>query len=243
LRNGPETEKPYRKAAKTLALLSRQAMRLMELSMSMREVEQSETKLKAIFDSSESSHVLIDREMRIIAFNKAADLFASTLHGKLICCDNSVLEYIGVNYHQVFMKLFRMALNGKRVNKEVLINYDVYGHIWWSLSFIPVKDNENNIIGVSFNATDINERKQQQEKIIKQNNVLSRVAYIQSHEFRRPVASILGLMELIRHEDYNPPKEYYLMMEAAVEELDQKIHDASNHSMLEDYEKSNFTPA
>ncbi len=59
--------------------------------------------------------------------------------------------------------------------------------------------------------------------IIAQHESLLNVANIQSHEYRKPVATILGLMGLIKAEGYLPDKECLMMMETAVEELDQKI--------------------
>ena len=57
-----------------------------------------------------------------------------------------------------------------------------------------------------------------------QNKVLMDIAFIQSHEFRGPVASIMGIMNLIKEEEYESPKEYLLLMEEAVQKLDEKIH-------------------
>ncbi len=61
-------------------------------------------------------------------------------------------------------------------------------------------------------------------QVEKQNKVLMDIAFIQSHEFRGPVASILGLMNIIKEEQYLSPKEYLQMMEQAVNLLDEKIH-------------------
>ena len=67
----------------------------------------------------------------------------------------------------------------------------------------------------------LDEKMQQVEK---QNKVLMDIAFIQSHEFRGPVASILGLMNIIKEEKYKSPKEHLVMMEEAVNMLDEKIH-------------------
>jgi len=67
----------------------------------------------------------------------------------------------------------------------------------------------------------LDEKMQQVEK---QNAVLIDIAYIQSHEFRGPVASIMGLMNIIKEEKYSSPKEHLMMMEEAVNMLDEKVH-------------------
>ena len=67
----------------------------------------------------------------------------------------------------------------------------------------------------------LDEKMQQVEK---QNAVLIDIAFIQSHEFRGPVASIMGLMNIIKEEKYSSPKEHLVMMEEAVNMLDEKVH-------------------
>lgn len=60
-------------------------------------------------------------------------------------------------------------------------------------------------------------------QIDERNSVLMDIAFIQSHEFRGPLTTIMGLMNIIKDEDYQSPREYLLMMEDAVEKLDDKI--------------------
>ena len=61
------------------------------------------------------------------------------------------------------------------------------------------------------------------DELTKQNTLLQKIAQVQSHELRAPVVSIMGLMSLIKYEDYQPNKEYLLMMEECVDELDKKV--------------------
>jgi hypothetical protein len=59
---------------------------------------------------------------------------------------------------------------------------------------------------------------------------LHTIAHIQSHEMRKPVASILGLMDVWRNEKYGYDSEIVSMMESAVSELDEKIHLIVKHT-------------
>ena len=56
-----------------------------------------------------------------------------------------------------------------------------------------------------------------------QNKTLRDIAFTQAHEFRGPLSSIIGFMNLIKDDDYNAPKEYLIMMDQAVKKLDEKI--------------------
>jgi K+-sensing histidine kinase KdpD len=66
--------------------------------------------------------------------------------------------------------------------------------------------------------------KEHQTDIENQNKILMNIAKVHSHDFRGPVASLLGLMHIISEDNYNASKEYLLLMENAIKELDEKIH-------------------
>ncbi len=66
----------------------------------------------------------------------------------------------------------------------------------------------------------LNEKMQQVER---QNKALKDIAFIQSHEFRGPLSTIMGLMNIIKDEDYTSPKENLIVMEEYIAKLDQKI--------------------
>src|SRR6185312_626149 len=55
----------------------------------------------------------------------------------------------------------------------------------------------------------LNEKMMQLEQ---QNNMLMDIAHIQSHEFRGPLSTIMGIMNMIKEENYESPREYLLMM-------------------------------
>lgn len=66
--------------------------------------------------------------------------------------------------------------------------------------------------------------KEQLEDIEKQNQMLMNISKVQSHEFRGPVASLLGIMNMIKDDDYVASKEYLQLMENAINTLDERIH-------------------
>lgn len=57
-----------------------------------------------------------------------------------------------------------------------------------------------------------------------QNKALLDIAFIQSHEFRGPLASVMGVINLIKDDGTGPGNEYILLLEEAVHRLDEKIH-------------------
>lgn len=60
-------------------------------------------------------------------------------------------------------------------------------------------------------------------KIEDQNSAFRKIAQVESHELRGPLSAVMSVMNLIRYENYNPSKEYLLLLEDAVKKLDDKI--------------------
>ncbi|MCC8424678.1 GAF domain-containing protein [Mucilaginibacter sp. UR6-11] len=230
-------QKPHSFSAREtrlLAILSKQVVNLMDLELSLQTVKlqkeiiiASEQKLRAYFNSSSSSHMLLGKDLEILDFNQACQNFVAKLNLKHVVLGANVLDYVRPSFKTKFVDFFKKALGGKSTYYEILMEYET-GPAWWKIGFEPVKDEHGKIISVSYQATDITESKQQIAEIVSKNESLLNIAYIQSHGYRKPVASIMGLMNIIKGEDYKPQKECLLMMEEAVNELDEKIKEVVN---------------
>lgn len=64
------------------------------------------------------------------------------------------------------------------------------------------------------------------------NEALLKIAFIQSHQVRKPIASILGLVNLIKMDNYTADKETLSKLEVAAEDLDRKIKDVISHTEI-----------
>ena len=223
----------------TLKVLSKQVMNLMELNWSLNIlqqqheetrqqkliIEESAIKLNAMFNSSKDTHILVGRDMEVLAFNKAASAFVKDAHHKKLTKGRSILEYSDPEVVDGVRKLFDQAFAGKTIEREWLMRPDTNEARWKELQFLPIKNSNKDIIGVALNSTDITERKLQEDQINIQNAALTRIAIIQSHELRRPVASLLGIISLIKLEKLNKNLDYFDMLEHTINELDEKIRD------------------
>jgi PAS domain S-box-containing protein len=220
-----------------LKTLSKQVMRLMELNWTMqtlesrnyeteqqkKRIEESELKLQAIFDSSKDTHVLVNKNLDVLAFNKAADEFCMAEHGKHIQTGASIIAFTTPEVVEPMKRHFAKAFAGETVRREWNVCPGREKECWMDLTFMPITGPNGDIIGVAMNATDITEHKMQEDQINIQNAALTRIAIIQSHELRRPVASLLGIMALIKMEHSKGNSEYLEMLEYTVKELDGKI--------------------
>lgn len=68
---------------------------------------------------------------------------------------------------------------------------------WLSGDFTPLFSDLDQYTGYMMVFTDISAIKTKEESLLRQNEVLREIAWIESHEVRRPLASILGLIELL----------------------------------------------
>lgn len=71
--------------------------------------------------------------------------------------------------------------------------------------------------------TNVTEKIEYENAIARQNQILREIAFIQSHEIRRPVANILGLYELLKLEAQKTESKVLESMLVSVQELDEMI--------------------
>ncbi|HEK22115.1 MULTISPECIES: GAF domain-containing protein [unclassified Mucilaginibacter] len=220
---------------KSLLIMAKQVVHIMELNWSLKTLEEkhhieqeqslaiieSELKLKAIFDSSTDMHFLVNSSYNVIAFNRSAAVFIKDNYKHELTCQDDILLYTDPGILSQFKKCFKLALAGRSIKREWMLMSGTPNACWKLTTFIPVKNSGGDIMGVALSSTDITRHKRQEAYINAQNEALRRIALIQSHELRRPVASLLGIMDLIKME--NVHFNYFDIMETTVNELDEKI--------------------
>ena len=193
---------------KILKMLAQQAITILEFELSLDilkeeilKVQESELKLKTIFQSSHSCHLLIGREMQILACNKTASDTIRELTGEELAEGRVFTSLLGRQAALLFSRNFNTALSGTAISAEQEITNSNKESAWWIVDFNPAYNHKNDIIGVSVDATNITERVKDKQSILSQNEALKQIAQLQSHEIRRPVANIISLAELLREPD------------------------------------------
>ncbi|GAB3923689.1 GAF domain-containing protein [Mucilaginibacter myungsuensis] len=219
---------------KTLANQVTKAMelsvRLAELARSEQEVEkqkeiikEASIRLRSFFESSANLHVLLGRGGEVIDYNKTAYRFVKKIHKAKMKRGDLLLQYIAPSFVSTFLDRFHQALDGAKVIEEGSTDYGDAGIVWWEAYFDPAYNDDGEIIGVSYLVRDATERKIKEQKILEQNRSLLKIAHIQAHEYRGPLTTIMGLMNLIKEENYVAPLSYLQFMEQAIDMLDDKI--------------------
>ncbi|KOY86878.1 hypothetical protein AD998_12640 [bacterium 336/3] len=168
---------------------------------SQQELKSSESKLRAILDSTNDSNLLINPDYKVLSFNKVAKESIKLFFNKDIQEGDDCWEYVVKGMEKHFKHYFDLALQGEITIKETEIPISENQSVWFLISFYPVYNQENELIGVSYNATNINMIKENTILLQKQNQLLMEIARIQSHEVRGPVANILGLISIFNKEN------------------------------------------
>lgn len=165
------------------------------------DLKESNKKLNAIFNSGSDINVLIGLDKKVIAFNRAATAFMFNISGQqfLVVGDN-IFDHVSNVAIDGFGVAFDIATKGKKI--QFVENFRLFKStidkkiIWLFIELQPVLNDDGVIEAVSMNITDITKRKEIEAAITQQNIQLKKIAWIQSHKIRKPVANILGLIPL-----------------------------------------------
>lgn len=197
----------------------------------------------------EAEKLVLESEQRFAAvISKGADMISILdVNGVYKFVSNNALQILGYNAtdllgkrafdliheddREQISKEFEKAFDTKEVYIRDFRFKDAAGKWRW-LEVICTNMLENKAIeGLIINSRDITERKLQEEKLkeaisslYKQNSALKEIAFIQSHEVRRPLANILGLTEILTQDKLiNEQKATLKMLKKSALELDNMI--------------------
>jgi diguanylate cyclase (GGDEF)-like protein/PAS domain S-box-containing protein len=122
-------------------------------------LQDSQILLRALTESTRQSFILMDKDARILSFNRVAARNARVVFGNEIQEGASMLDFILEHKREGFSAYFNQALNGEVVAVEETSPSFVWRDHWISFTYNPVHDENDEIIGVCLNALDVTERK------------------------------------------------------------------------------------
>jgi len=189
------------------------------------QIERISFKFRSVFDSSHSYFIILDQDMKILDFNRASFRLVKKLFGNKMVVGEDIVDFLHPSSAKMITDSCDRALAGEKFTIERKISYENCGVTWWSFEFSPATDLRGNITGLVFNANDITKRKAYENRIKLQHKKLMEISSMQSHEIRGPVCTIMGLMQMIKEDNYKPDKMYLLLLELTTEQLDKNIRD------------------
>ena len=123
-------------------------------------LKESQTKLKAILDSTSEINVLVDLNYKVLSFNKSASLWAQRILRKTLVEGTSILGLLSVSDQNAIKEIYEQALLGNTIKYERSFHLSTDEEHWFRISFVPVYCDKNKVNGVAINAENIGEAKE-----------------------------------------------------------------------------------
>jgi PAS domain S-box-containing protein len=175
---------------------------------------------------------------------------------ELVCTSEWILQHLGYTEEEFFIlsrNLFEKIVHPddrviqlstyeslfnqpeapfKECTIRVLRKDGIYQHIQLRIAILKV-DEHNKPKTVLAMATDVGELMDLRQRLELQLGILDIISYKNSHELRGPVATILGLIQLIEHNQFDGgfSKEIISLLKRTVIKLDDVIHEINQHSV------------
>jgi PAS domain S-box-containing protein len=172
------------------------------------ELEWTKSSLEALINNTEDQIWSVDKETRYVYMNQAYRNKIAQLSG--IEPKEGDYSYLHAGFDEQIIKTwnsyYSRALAGEIytvVNES--IDPDTKELLSFEISFNPIYNEKGEITGIGCFARNITQRLKSEKAIIDQNERLRHIASLTSHELRRPVASMLGLIAIMdRRNFFNP---------------------------------------
>ncbi|MBL3654550.1 sensor histidine kinase [Fulvivirga sediminis] len=220
------------------------------------DILRKELNLRSILDNSDNSIWLIDRNYRLIDYNTVFAQSWAISYGNYLSRGSNLLDLYPSDSRlkKVWKNRFDDILSGQRAVYRDIVNDDTEteGQNYFEIYAYPIEE-RGKVSGASFFLKDITERVNAEEQLLAQNDMLKKVnkeldsfVYSASHDLKAPLASVMGLINLVKHEkEVENRQVYYEMMSNSISRLNQSIKDIidfSRNARLEiDYELVNIT--
>jgi PAS domain S-box-containing protein len=192
-------------------------------------LEQAQSRLR-VLDSITDGLIILDRTWKVTQINKQGARTLGVIGS----------EFVGKNFWEVYPSavdsIFHQEYH-RAFAENTEVHFEEYFavlDVWLEVHAYPSRE------GLSVYFRDINERKQAEQKLKntleelrKRNEELDNYVYKVSHDLRAPLASMLGLVEIIKNEDdIKTVKEYVKLIENRLHKSDDFIHSILNHLQI-----------
>lgn len=188
----------------------------------------------SIINNTDDIILITDKKLKILTFNNAFSRAVFLWQGARPEAGKHISSYSKSEESSRFWEnLFKKALSGISFKEIIEVKYSGKTR-FFDMRFLPVMDKNQAIIGATCSGRDITESRQTLLKLQEQNEKLKKIAWIQSHKVRGPLASILGLISLFNKESFSDSLNLRLidMLQAAALELDTVVHEVVENAEM-----------
>lgn len=198
------------------------------------EVMLAKKNLEALINNTNDMIWSVDKNHLIISANRKFIEYAFATTGNLTSTGEPVPDGLFGEVYQVKLKEFyQRVLSGEHFIVELALDENA-DQKFFEIHFNPIVSDKGQTIGAGCFAFDITARKRAEEdrarlidQLTTQNKNLEEFSYVISHNLRSPVASIKGLVNLIRN-DKTPQPQLIDMLSKSADRLDEVIIDLNS---------------
>ncbi|HVB04512.1 MAG TPA: PAS domain S-box protein [Chitinophagaceae bacterium] len=194
-------------------------------------IKQNIEELDSIFESITDGFVAVSKDWIFARMNKECEKLLHRKREDLI--GKCIWDVFPDEDRYQFRAVFERA-----ANKRETVHFEEFFapfNQWFSGSVYPSTE------GISIYFRDITGSKIARQQILDQNDQLREIAWISSHGIRKPVANILGLIDLFQDDERDKKNgEIINMLRLSAKELDQVVHRIVDKSRV--VEKSGDNP-
>lgn len=193
----------------------------------LQELDISRQILRIVFDNISSAIVLVAPDTRMIFVNKYAREGSITIHGRPMEVGDSIMNYRlpgDDETHTKFKTNFERALQTRTAIIDEGEMFFPPLTFWIRTEFTPIFDDDKPV-GVLLHFHNVTERKKMETWTAKQASILSHIAWSQSHETRQPLATLLGLINILDKKSLSEEnKEIISLLEQTANKLEHIIN-------------------
>lgn len=193
----------------------------------------TERKLLALFSTTNEAIILFDTDLRVKFFNQRFLHLPPSIKNPGNIAKGSTIEDLGLFFPPIEIKnMLEKTLNGSSQNRIFEIKKSNQGSYWWSLSTYPTLASQGSLLGVVLVIEEVTDEYVSNRAIYDRHNLLREMAQTHSHEVRKPLANVLGLLEMISNTspeddfDYEYLKSYLsnqiLELDAIIQQLSKR---------------------
>lgn len=185
-------------------------------------IKEAEFNLRAIFESSIESFLLLDSANCVKAFNSRAKDYIEMASGKELKAGDNILNYLNGKNAEKFNYYLSLVASGQVIEYDWRLETPGASIYWSHFTLAPVY-NQQEVIGTSVTERDITDMKKYLETIESQNRTFMDISWTQSHLVRAPLANILGIATLLKSSSLLDHRELIDHLETSASKLDTVI--------------------
>jgi PAS domain S-box-containing protein len=132
--------------------------------------------LKAVVESMDSFFIMVDKNLRVLTFNKSMAERLKKLYGRQIQAGDFYLDFVSEYTREHEEKKIRLVLGGSVLHDEQQFNIPKQNSDrWFSITHYPVFDTRGNILGATVHYRDIDQIKSVEQKAMENEHLLNSV--------------------------------------------------------------------